>query len=236
MFSLGNSGFQQLFKKNGCAAAYFKTIHSRPSILWVLSIIMKVKIAIFASGAGSNAQKIIDHFRHHTHIEVALIVCNNPQAGVLDIALNEDIPFVLIEKNRFTKGNAYLPELHAAGVKYLILAGFLWKIPSAIIAHFPQKIINIHPALLPKYGGKGMYGHFVHEAVLAACDADSGITIHYVDEHYDHGATIFQTTCKVEATDTPETLAQKIHVLEHGHYARVIENVIAGTELFKNPV
>ncbi len=187
---------------------------------------MTTKIAVFASGAGSNAQKIIDHFRDSEIVKVALVVCNNPLAGVLQIAEKEKIPSLLIDKQKFFKVDAYLQELKAANIDFIILAGFLWKIPAALINAYPQKIINIHPALLPKYGGKGMYGQFVHKAVIEAGDKVSGITIHYVDEQYDHGDTIFQATCDVSAIDTPETLAQKIHALEHQHFPVVIERVI----------
>lgn len=183
------------------------------------------RIAIFASGAGSNAQKIIDHFRDSQSVKVALIVCNNPGAGVLQIAEKESIPSLLIEKERLRKGDAYLPEL--GSIDYLILAGFLWKIPQKLIDAYPRKIINIHPALLPKYGGKGMYGGFVHKAVIDAGETESGITIHYVDEHYDNGDTIFQTKCAVAPDDTPEALAEKIHVLEHRYFPQVIEKIIS---------
>ncbi len=184
------------------------------------------KIAIFASGAGSNAQRIIDHFRNHSSIQVALIICNKPGAGVLTIAEKENIPCILIEKEKFFRGNAYVDELKVAGISFIVLAGFLWKIPAKLIEAFPQKIINIHPALLPKYGGKGMYGAFVHEAVIAAGDKESGITIHYVDEEYDHGNTILQVSCVVDEQDTAASVAEKVHSLEHTHFPAVIERVI----------
>jgi len=184
------------------------------------------RIAIFASGAGSNAQKIIGHFRGSTRVQVALIVCNKPGAGVLNIAQKEGIPVLLIEKERFFRGDAYLPEIKKAGISFIILAGFLWKIPTALIQAFPDQIVNIHPALLPRYGGKGMYGNYVHAAVIAAGDKESGITIHYVNERYDEGATIFQARCPVQPGDTPDTLAQRIHALEHAHYPAVIEGLL----------
>lgn len=184
-------------------------------------------IAIFASGAGSNAKKIIDHFRHHPTIRVALIVCNKPQAGVLQIAEKENIPALLIEKEMFFRGDAYVSQLKTYTINFVVLAGFLWKVPVALIAAYRNRIVNIHPALLPHYGGKGMYGSRVHEAVITNKEKQSGITIHYVDELYDHGAVIFQATCTVATDDTADTLAQKIHVLEHEHYPRVIEEVIA---------
>lgn len=185
------------------------------------------KIAIFASGAGSNAQKIIDHFRNHPSIRVSLIVCNKPGAGVLSIAEKEGIPYILIEKENFFRGNAYVEELKEAGINFIVLAGFLWKIPTKLIEAFPHRIINIHPALLPKYGGKGMYGAFVHEAVIAAGDKESGITVHYVDEEYDHGNTILQVSCVIDEHDTAASVAEKVHALEHAHFPKIIEKVIA---------
>lgn len=185
-----------------------------------------INIAIFASGAGSNAQKIIDHFHGHPSITMALIVCNKPGAGVLGIAARERIPTLLIDKEKFFRGNGYVDELRAAGIDFIVLAGFLWKLPATLVRAYAGHIINIHPAILPRYGGKGMYGMFVHNAVIDAKDKESGITIHFVDEVYDHGDVIFQATCPVEASDTPDLLAQKIHALEHTHYPRVIEEVV----------
>jgi formyltetrahydrofolate-dependent phosphoribosylglycinamide formyltransferase len=185
-----------------------------------------IHVAIFASGAGSNAQKLIDHFRHHSLIKIALIVCNKPGAGVLTIAQKENIPTLLIEKETFFRGNAYVDEIKQHKVDFIVLAGFLWKVPVALIKAFPQSIINIHPALLPNYGGKGMYGRFVHEAVIEAKEKESGISIHYVDELYDHGQLIFQARCTIEANDTADSLAHKIHALEHEHYPIIVEKVI----------
>jgi formyltetrahydrofolate-dependent phosphoribosylglycinamide formyltransferase len=185
------------------------------------------QIAIFASGAGSNAEKIISHLKNHASIRVALIVCNKPNAGVLNIAAANQIPTLLIEKERFFRGDAYLPELRSREIGFVVLAGFLWKVPDTLVAAYPDKIINIHPALLPKYGGKGMYGMHVHAAVIAAGEKESGITIHYVNEHFDEGAPIFQATCPIEPGDTPEKLAEKIHVLEHRHFPEVVEKVVS---------
>ncbi len=185
-----------------------------------------VHIVIFASGAGSNAKKIIEYFAGSATVKVALIVCNKPGAGVLSVAAQNGIPTLLIEKERFLHGDGYLPELKKYYTGLVVLAGFLWKIPPALVAAFPKKIINIHPALLPKYGGKGMYGNRVHEAVIAAQEKESGISIHYVDEIYDHGETIFQASCPLEPGDTSESLAQKIHGLEHAHYPGVIESLL----------
>ncbi|MEP6844516.1 MAG: phosphoribosylglycinamide formyltransferase [Panacibacter sp.] len=186
----------------------------------------KVRLAVFASGAGSNAKKIIEHFEGHKEIKVALIVCNKPQAGVLKIAADNNIPYLLIEREKFFMGDAYLPELKQQNIHFIVLAGFLWKMPSEIIKNFPDKIVNIHPALLPKYGGKGMYGAFVHEAVIAAKEKESGITIHFVDELYDHGHHILQVTCPVYENDTASALAQRIHELEYAHFPTIIEEVI----------
>lgn len=183
-------------------------------------------IAIFASGAGSNARKIIDYLKDHPSIRVSLIVSNKPDAPVLHIAKENKIPSLLVEKEAFFKGNAYLDELKALHIDFIILAGFLWKIPEKLIKAYPSKIINIHPALLPKYGGKGMYGAHVHEAIIANKERESGITIHYVDEQYDHGSIIFQAHCKIEKTDTPDSLAKKIHALEHEHFPRVATETI----------
>ena len=185
------------------------------------------RIAIFASGTGTNAQKIIDSFRNHPLISVALIVCNRSGAGVLQIAEKEKIPSLLIEKEKFYEDNGYVDELKQHHIDFIVLAGFLWKVPSKLIKAFPQRIINIHPALLPAYGGKGMYGKKVQEAVIAAGDPVSGITIHYVDEIYDHGQIIFQATCPVLPDDTPSMLAEKIHELEHMHFSRVIEELLS---------
>ena len=184
------------------------------------------RIAIFASGTGSNAKKILAHFQSSNKIEVALIVSNKTNAGVLNFAKEFSVPTLIIDREKFLKGDGYVPELQAAKIDWIILAGFLWKIPVSLLNHWEKRIINIHPALLPKYGGKGMYGEAVHRAVLAANEKESGITIHYVDEQYDHGATIFQATCPVLSTDLVENLAEKIHALEHLHYPVVIEKEI----------
>lgn len=184
-------------------------------------------LAIFASGAGSNAQKIIAYYNTHSKIgKVAVVVCNKIGAGVLDVAKKNNIDTLLIEKDTFYNTDTYINEFKKKGIDFIILAGFLWKVPSLLINAYPNKIINIHPALLPKYGGKGMYGNHVHEAVIASGDKESGITIHYVDEVYDHGNIIFQATCEIDEKDTPGSLAQKIHLLEHLHYPTVIDTIL----------
>lgn len=183
-------------------------------------------LIILASGAGSNAQAIIDFFRHDPSVKIALIACNKPGAGVFQIAAKEGIPTLVIEKEPFFRGQAYTSELSALQPSLIILAGFLWKLPSALINAFPGRIINIHPALLPKYGGKGMYGHFVHEAVKAAGETQTGITIHEVDERYDHGSHIFQALTPLTPDDTPATIAKKVQKLEHQYYPRVIRDIL----------
>lgn len=185
------------------------------------------QMAIFASGKGSNAEKIIQYFDNHKHIHVKLVVCNKPGAGVLDIATQHNIPTTLLNKKDFFESNKFIQEFEIQGITHIVLAGFLWKIPENMVKAYPGHIINIHPALLPKFGGKGMYGEHVHKAVLEAGDRESGITIHLVDEEYDHGKTIFQTTVTIQPTDTPSTLAEKIHALEHQHYPRQIEKWIS---------
>ena len=185
------------------------------------------QIAIFSSGTGSNAKKIIDHLtslkeKGISTAIVSLIVCNKPGAGVLDIAASYNIPSIIIDKEKFFRGNAYVDELRDANIDFIVLAGFLWKIPAALIKAFHSKMINIHPALLPKYGGKGMYGRFVHEAILANKEKESGITIHYVDDVYDNGQIILQATCVVADDDTPETLEKKVQVLEHRHFPAAV--------------
>jgi phosphoribosylglycinamide formyltransferase-1 len=185
----------------------------------------KKRLVIFASGAGSNAQKIIDYFKEKTTAEIVLIVSNNPKAGVIEIAAKENIPVLLIEKNQF-KESGYLKEIKKSNPDLIILAGFLWKIPQVLIQSFPHKIINIHPALLPAYGGKGMYGNAVHTAVVTAGEKESGITIHFVDEKYDHGETIFQAKCSLSEDESAETLAEKIHHLEHEFYSQTLEGLL----------
>ena len=185
-------------------------------------------IAVFASGAGSNAQKIIAHFNGDVtkNARVTLVVCNKPEAGVVQIAADNGIETLLIDKETFFRGGAYVADLQQRNIDFIVLAGFLWKVPAALVQTYRGKIVNIHPALLPAYGGKGMYGQFVHKAVIEAKEPQSGITIHYVDEVYDNGTIIFQATCPITAEDTPDTLAQKVHALEHTHFATVIESLL----------
>ncbi|MDQ3550229.1 MAG: phosphoribosylglycinamide formyltransferase [Bacteroidota bacterium] len=190
------------------------------------------KIAIFASGTGSNTRKILEYSTANPgSFTVALIVTNKPIAGVLDIAAEYGVPTCIIEKEEFFRGHHYLPELKDAEIDLIVLAGFLWKIPQALIDHYRNRIINIHPALLPKFGWKGMYGDHVHNMVLEGGEKESGITIHYVDEHYDHGDLIFQARCEVMPGETAESLAQKIHQLEHEWFPKIIEKVVKEEKL-----
>lgn len=189
-------------------------------------------IIIFASGAGSNAKAIIDYFRDTAKVKIALIVSNKTDAGVLGIAAEEKIPAVIIDKQQF-HSEGFINILKSHNPALIVLAGFLWKIPDNIVATFPNTIINIHPALLPKYGGKGMYGMNVHEAVITAGEKESGITIHYVNEVYDSGNILLQARCMVRGNDTAASLAKKVHRLEHYFFPRSIEYLLG--ELYSDP-
>jgi phosphoribosylglycinamide formyltransferase-1 len=184
------------------------------------------RLAIFASGNGTNAQRIIEYFAGHPTISINLILSNNPGAFVLHRAKNLGVPAEVFNRAAFYETHDVAEKLEANHIDFLILAGFLWLIPGNIISGYPGRIINIHPALLPKYGGKGMYGMKVHEAVIAAGDPESGITIHYVDEYYDEGRIIFQAKCIVNARDTAEDLAEKVHQLEYRYFPEVIERIV----------
>jgi len=179
-------------------------------------------LVIFASGSGTNANAIIEYFKANGKARVSLIVCNKATAGVLDIARREEIPFLIVDKTTFHQ-TLMIEQIKDHKPSLIILAGFLWKIPDALTHEYAGKIINIHPALLPSYGGKGMYGHHVHNAVITAGDRESGITIHYVNEHYDEGNVILQARCAVNAGDNADSLATRIHKLEHFYYPRAIE-------------
>jgi len=190
--------------------------------------LLPIHIAIFASGQGSNAREIIRYFHSASHrvlgrpVRVSLILSNKTGAGVFDIATEAGIPAVLMEKEKFFRGSHYLEELRSRDISFIVLAGFLWKIPVALIQAYPNHILNIHPALLPAFGGKGMYGNAVHEAVVATGAKESGITIHYVDEQYDHGRIFFQASFNLSPDETAETLAKKIHELEYKHFPEQI--------------
>jgi len=184
-------------------------------------------IAIFASGRGSNAQAIIDYFKDNVTIKVALIVTNNKNAGVIQIAKDNRIPFDIISPAELKEEETILDLLDVYQIDLIVLAGFLLLIPAYLVKAYPNKIINIHPALLPKYGGKGMYGMKVHEAVTANKETETGITIHYVNEKYDEGEYIAQFRCQVEPSDSAESIASKVHHLEHEHYPKLIETLLS---------
>jgi phosphoribosylglycinamide formyltransferase 1 len=184
------------------------------------------RIAIFASGSGTNMRNMAAYFENNPTIEVSLVVCNKHGAGVIQYARQYNIPVLLIDREALYASNELVELLKILHIKLIVLAGFMWLIPQNMIAAFPDRIINIHPALLPDFGGKGMYGMKVHEAVIAAGKAFSGITIHYVNEKYDDGAIVLQQKVAVEKSDTPDTLASKIHALEYKHYPEVIDRLL----------
>lgn len=187
---------------------------------------IKKRIAIFASGSGSNAQKIMEHFKKHAYAEVTLILTNNPEAYVLQRADNFEIPTHIFNRRAFYQSDEILKLLQSLNIDLVVLAGFLWLVPQNLLEAFPNKIINIHPALLPNYGGKGMYGDHIHRAVLAAQEKESGITIHFVNERFDEGDHIQQFRFKIEPKDELENIRFKIQQLEHQHYPKVIEQVL----------
>ncbi len=186
----------------------------------------KKQIAIFASGSGTNAEKIVEYFLENKQVEVTLILTNNSTAGVIERAKRLQIPVVLFDKKLFVDSLKIVQLLQNQKIDLVVLAGFMMLVPQSMVRAFPDKIINIHPALLPKFGGKGMYGHHVHEAVVAAGETESGITIHYVNEHYDDGAIIFQASCSILPTDNANDVASRVHVLEHHHYPTVIARLL----------
>jgi phosphoribosylglycinamide formyltransferase-1 len=183
------------------------------------------KILLFASGTGSNVENIIHHFKNHHDIIVVGIYTNNPNAKVLDKAKNHNIPTLIFDREQLTDGFV-LDKIAEIKPDLVVLSGFLWKMPEEIVKAYPNKIINIHPALLPKYGGKGMYGINVHRAVLENKEKETGITIHYVNEHYDEGEFIFQQKVAIEDCKTPEEVANKIQELEHKHFPKIIEKLL----------
>ena len=188
------------------------------------------KIAIFASGSGSNAENIIQYFAQKPQFCVKSVFCNVPDAYVLERAKKYRIPSFVFNREEFRTPDKVFRQLQEQEIDFIVLAGFLWLMPSFITAAWPNKIVNIHPALLPAYGGKGMYGHHVHEAVIAAGEKESGITIHYVNDHYDQGAIIFQAKCPVLPTDTPDDLAARVHELEYRYFPQIIAETILKQE------
>lgn len=187
---------------------------------------MTKQVAIFASGSGSNAENIIKHFENNSNVNIKLVLCNKKDAFVLERAKKFGIPSVVFSKKQMEEGEI-LALLKKEQIDFVVLAGFLLKVPDEMVAAYPNRIVNIHPALLPNYGGKGMYGMKVHEAVVAAGERESGITIHFVNEFFDSGETIFQARCEVLPTDSPEDVATKVHALEYAHFPQVIESVLA---------
>jgi phosphoribosylglycinamide formyltransferase-1 len=184
------------------------------------------RIAIFASGSGSNAQNIAEYFRDSKEVQIPLILSNKPDAYVLERARNLGIPTMVFNRQQFYETDLVLEALRKNHIDLIVLAGFLWLVPDNILHAFPNRIVNIHPALLPKYGGKGMYGERVHQAVIEAKEKRTGISIHFVNEHYDAGEIIFQESFDILPGDTPETIAKRVHQLEYKHFPRVIEEVL----------
>lgn len=187
---------------------------------------MKKRIAIFASGSGSNAQKLMELYKKSPEVEIALVLTNNPDAYVLQRADNFEIPSHIFDKKEFYQTDSVIDMLKNLDIDLIVLAGFLWLIPKNLIAEYPGRIINIHPALLPKFGGKGMYGDHVHHAVMAAGETEGGITIHYVNENYDEGEYIYQARYKIDKDDNLEMIKFKGQQLEHQHYPRIIDSIV----------
>ncbi|AQG81133.1 phosphoribosylglycinamide formyltransferase [Spirosoma montaniterrae] len=189
------------------------------------------RIALFASGSGSNAEKIAQYFANGTDVEITLVLTNNPKAGVIErsrrgFGCGLHVPVLTFDRAAFHESDRIIKILKNQQIDLIVLAGFMWLIPAGLVRAFPNQMVNIHPALLPRFGGKGMYGHHVHEAVVAAGETESGITIHYVNEHYDEGQVIFQARCPVSATDTPDDVARKVQALEHEHYPKIVETIL----------
>ena len=191
----------------------------------------KIKVAIFASGSGTNAEEFFNYFTSHLQIEISILYSNNPDAYALTRAAKFGIVTEVFNWKELHQSNVVKQSLESNAIDFIVLAGFMWLVPEKIIDKYTKHIINIHPALLPKYGGKGMYGNHVHEAVIASGDKQSGITIHYVNQHFDEGEIIFQARCEVDTDDTPDTLASKIHQLEYANYPAVAERIITSAEL-----
>ncbi|MFM2201604.1 MAG: hypothetical protein RL040_804 [Bacteroidota bacterium] len=184
------------------------------------------RIAILASGAGSNAANILEHFKSKSVAEIVLIASNKQDAGVLQIAAKNSVPTYILTRENFKQSDEFILKLKSLQVDLIVLAGFLWKVPANMVEHFPQRIINIHPSLLPKFGGKGMYGHFVHEAVHAAHEKESGITIHWVNEHYDEGTIVAQYKTQLDEADSASDIERKVRALEIKSFPEVVEQVL----------
>ena len=184
------------------------------------------KIAILASGSGSNAENIANYFKGSDYAEVSFIIANNPDAYVIERAKRLNIEYAVVTKAQFMEADSIIDMLKERDIDFVVLAGFLLLVPAKLIQAYPGRIVNIHPALLPKHGGKGMYGDRVHKAVVESGDTESGITIHLIDEQYDKGTTFFQAKCPVLLTDTPDDVATKVHALEYEHFPHVIEEIL----------
>ena len=184
------------------------------------------QLAVFVSGSGTNMERIATYFAENQKANIALVVCNNAQAGAIERAKRLGIPLLLIDKTTMYQSDELVNQLRRLQIDLVVLAGFLWLIPQNLLDAFPNRIVNIHPALLPAYGGKGMYGEKVHQAVIAAKEQYSGITIHFVNEQYDAGAVIFQAKFELHPGETPDSLAQRIHHLEYANYPKVIETLL----------
>ena len=201
------------------------------TVFILYSAFLLQRLAIFASGSGSNAEQITRYFADSPTVEVSMILTNNPQAGVIERArrgfgCDQHVPVLLFDRAAFRQTDRIVHLLQRQQIDLIVLAGFMWLVPPALVQAFVGRIVNIHPALLPRFGGKGMYGHHVHEAVVAAEERESGMTIHFVNEHYDEGQVLFQARCPVLPTDTPDDVAAKVHQLEYAHYPRVISEVL----------
>ena len=183
-------------------------------------------IAIFASGGGTNAEAIIGHFKNDPEVEISLIVSNNADAFVLERARNHSIPSIIINRKEFRGTEQLLDDLNSYNIDLIVLAGFMWLVPEYLVKAYENRMVNIHPTLLPKYGGKGIYGMNAHSAVKAVGESETGITIHWVNEHYDEGGIILQKSCMVDPDDSPEQIAEKVHLLEYEYYPQVIESII----------
>lgn len=191
---------------------------------------MMKNIAIFASGNGTNAEQLVHHFAHHAKARVALILTNRSSAFVLQRAERLGVPAYFFHKEQWAEGTEIIEILRRYEIDFVVLAGFLARVPDCVLQRFPQRMVNIHPSLLPKFGGKGMYGDRVHQAVLDAGEKESGITIHYTNQHYDEGAIICQERCPVLPDDTFDTLAARVHQLEYAHYPRVVDELVSALE------
>ncbi|THH37934.1 phosphoribosylglycinamide formyltransferase [Neolewinella litorea] len=189
---------------------------------------MSTRIAIFVSGGGSNARVMIDRFQAHPEdgVEVVLLVSNKATAGALTVAAERGLPSLVVKRSEWASGTELLGALEHYAVDLIVLAGFLWLIPGYLVAAFPDRIVNIHPALLPQYGGKGMYGRHVHQAVKAAGESETGITVHYVNENYDEGDIIYQAAVRLDPDDSPEKIAERVLRLEHANYWRVVRRLV----------